>query len=141
MSKTTQSTTRVLAMFGLFAMLAPLAVFAQSSQDFTIPFNFTVGSQTLNAGTYRVSEIAPYTLLIQGSAKHSTAIVATTPQIPETQSGLATMTFTRYGERYFLSRVAKPGRGWGLQTSRAEKELLAHSDSSRRVAVVASLRK
>lgn len=141
MSKTTQSTTRVLAMFGLFAMLAPLAVFAQSSQNFTIPFNFTVGSKTLDAGTYRVSEIAPYTLLIQGGEKHAAAIVATTPQTPGTRPSQATMTFNRYGERYFLSRVANPGRGWGLQLSPAEKELLAHRDSSGRVAVVASLRK
>jgi hypothetical protein len=139
--KTTKSTTRVLALFGLIATLAPLSVFAQSTQHFTIPFNFTVGSKTLDAGEYRVSEVTPHVLLIQSGDYRASIIVQTVSEGPEATPNLATMTFNRYGGRYFLSRVANPSRGWGLYTSPSEKELLAHRDSSKPLSVVASLRK
>jgi hypothetical protein len=144
MSETTsksKSISRVLALFGLIATVAPVSVFAQSSLSFAVPFNFTVGAKAFDAGEYRVREVTPHVLAIQSEDRRATILVQTVAKEPETAPNLATMTFHQYGGRYFLASVADPTRGWGLLPSSTERELLAHRDSRRPARVVASLRK
>jgi hypothetical protein len=44
---------------------------------------------------------------------------------PSKHQGKAVMSFERYGDRYFLSKVSNPDRGWALPQSRDEKRLIA----------------
>jgi hypothetical protein len=138
MSKTT---IRVLTLFGLIVTLGSRGAMAQSQAHFTIPFSFAVGSKSFAAGEYRVTEVAPQILLIDGDHGNSHGMVVTNTDEPEKIPGNATMSFHRYGDRYFLFKVSNDTHGWGLPKSVREKELIAQQVSSKHVDLNASLNK
>lgn len=117
--------TRVPAMFSLIAILVPFAAVAQESVNFAIPFDFTVGPKSLPAGVYNVRETTPRVLQIQSRDGRKSMITLTNVAEPSKYKGLGVMTFERYGDRYFLSNVSNPDRGWALPQSVDEKHLIA----------------
>ena len=131
-----KSTIRVLALFGLIATLGSGAAMAQGI-DFTIPFGFNVGSRSFAAGAYRVEELSPLILRIEGD--HSSYNVAVIPNgdDPWKGPGQARMRFQRYGQDYFLSQVTNQTHGCRLRQSVLEKELIARQVSSKPVDLVA----
>jgi hypothetical protein len=135
-----KSTTRVLALFCLFASIGTRGAMAQSLPGFTIPFGFTVGSKSFAAGEYRVDEVSPHVLQIRSRDMRSSIMTNTVNEEHGTVEGKATMTFHRYGDRYFLTRVATPDRGWGVPPSKVEKELIATRAPVKSLGVIASSR-
>jgi hypothetical protein len=138
MNKSNKSVTRVLALFGLIATLAPLTVRAEGPMHFTVPFTFTVGSKSFAAGEYRITEVTQGVLHIQSEDARVNFIVQGHYDERSKLDGMATMTFHKYGGRYFLYKVANPSRGWGLPPSAGEKELIAGRGSSKPLAVIAA---
>lgn len=120
------STIRVLALFCLIAAIGPCALRAGDSYHFTIPFDFTAQGKSFAAGEYRLAELSEKIFLIQNEDGHSNAVLIGSRAEPvKNARSAATLTFSRYGNRHFLSRVSDSERGWLLPKSAAEKQLIA----------------
>ncbi len=123
---------------------APLRMFAN------IPFAFYAGNELLPAGSYIFTMTAPGNHAATGSGVAISTedgsvytymhAIRGDARIP---SQVCTVTFTRYGGKYFLSKVQNGVIISGLPKTHAEKELaLAYSREAggkgSRIAVVAS---
>jgi hypothetical protein len=134
------STIRVLAVFGLIASLVPVAASAQEPTRFAIPFNFTVGQNSLAAGDYIVREVSPNILEFESRDCHANILVLASGADPGKVQGVGLLIFRKYGDQYFLSTVKSPDRGWAVPRSVREKELLAVRASPKHLELVASAR-
>jgi hypothetical protein len=107
--------------FALAALLGAPA-FAQEFK-FDVPFAFTTGSQTWDAGNYTVS-LSTGVLNIRNTLTHKGSFLMTTATDSHAKAdGLAVLKFNQYGDRYFLSQLwVGLDRGAALRKSQAEKE-------------------
>ena len=89
-----------------------------------VPFAFSVGQETLPAGTYVVSE-TPTTIMLRSTDGRQTVRVLAMWKTGNGQKNGAKLVFHRYGEQYFLSEVwlSAYGRGSELGKARAEREV------------------
>ncbi len=105
-----------------------------------VDFDFNVGNRQLPAGEYRIkflnNETSQKTMIVSSADGKTHAIIGglTTPNRMKTQPGA--VTFTQYGDRYFLSRVniGDPAMTQEVIKSRAER------DAARIVANVSTTR-
>jgi hypothetical protein len=134
------STIRVLAMFSLIATLGPVGAMAQGPAQFTIPFDFTVGSKSMVAGKYVVRELSPDILQIQSRDGRANTMVLAAGTEPGSIRSLGVMTFQKYGDQYFLSSVQNSDRGWRMPQSKRERELIAERAYPKHLDLVASSR-
>ena len=124
----------ILSVFTMLILTLALAVEtarAQSTNQVTasIPFQFTIGNQTLPAGDYTVK------LVNQDSGKNALLIKSTDGSVSRmlmmntAQKGSATakasLVFNQYGDRYFLAEVWTGSDQFGLTLprSRSEREI------------------
>ncbi len=121
------SILRTLLPIALSAAIGPIALKAQGSITAKIPFDFTVGKQSLAAGEYRVRQVTPDVLSITEVNGRTTVMALTLPADAK-QDGNAVLTFKHYGDSYFLYQVAGSSRGWQFHQSPAEKDLLARKE-------------
>ena len=129
----------ILAMLSLSAVFGPVHLMAQDAIHVTIPFNFTVGAKPFVAGEYTVKQVTPAILAIQSADGRAQMAIIGQPGEPSDTPGVAKLTFHRYGDRYFLSRVAEDDKGWELRKSTAEKELLAKRAQPTTLSIIASV--
>ena len=134
------STIRVLALLGLTATLIPFGLMAEGPAHFNLPFGFTVGAKYLAPGNYSVAEVAQHVLQIRSETGKASIYVMGSPDEPGKIPGKMTMTFQRYGDQYFLSKVADSNHGWRVPKSASEKELIGRI-SPTSLGIVASSRK
>src|SRR4051794_33088651 len=89
-----------------------------------IPFAFSVGGKTLDAGDYKISPNGEKGIAIQdGSGK--TAVVALTNAVsPDTNARAPKLVFHRYGNQYFLAQT------W-LRTSDTGRELFVTPEETK----------
>ncbi len=92
-----------------------------------IPFEFSVGNQTMPAGEYTVRCTNPASdmkvLQLRRSDRHASAtaaMVQTSSVIGKTQ--VAKLVFNRYGDRYFFSQAWMPSDNIGMQASKSRSE-------------------
>lgn len=138
----TKTTLRVLAMFSLIATLGPLSMQAQARVIFAIPFDFTVGTQSFTAGSYyATTELPSHVIRIKSVQGRSSVVVLGRSNDPGKVAGQATLTFHRYGQRYFLSQFSDYMIGSVLPLSNPEKDLIARRIVPKPFDVVASSRK
>jgi hypothetical protein len=134
------SIVRTLVTLGLGAVLSPIALLAQGSINATIPFDFTVSGKSLAAGDYSIRQLSQDILLIR-SVKGNSAVMTVGMAGEKTgEAGTGLLTFNRYGDTYFLSKVSSDSRGWELPRSPVEKELIARFERLKPVVVAAGLR-
>ena len=117
---------RSTAILGLFFMLAIASVNAQtpSRVEVTIPFDFSAGTATLKAGTYRIKKVANNALALRSVDGKTNAIV-NSPLTIESRNyrGGERLVFNKYGDQYFLSQVwLTVDTGRQLFTSGAERK-------------------
>jgi hypothetical protein len=130
---------RTLFTVGLSAVLSPVALLAQSQINAAIPFDFTIGAKSFPAGDYSVRQVSEHVLLVQ-SIKDGTGVMTMTMPTERTEKGgTPVLTFNKYGDTYFLSKVTGDDRGWKLHQSAAEKEMVAKVPTPKPVIVVAAL--
>jgi len=134
------STLSTLVMLSLSAALGPVHLMAQGPINVTIPFNFSVGSNSFAAGAYSVRQIQPSVLMIESVDGRGKALTTTHTAEPNYTQGTAVLNFNRYGDRYFLSRVSNTDRGWELIKPATERELIAKRAESSSVSVVAGVK-
>lgn len=118
-------------MLMLTVALAALTVQAQSANQMkaNIPFQFTIGNQTLPAGDYivrYVNQDSGKTALLFKSADGRTSRIVNMMSTQKTDvQTKASLVFNQYGESYFLSEVWTGGDQYGLALpkSRTERDL------------------
>ena len=109
--------------FTLFVLLTP-ALAQTGAVRVTVPFDFTVGKQTLAAGDYRVTINGPAMLRVARiNSPDVTGVM--TDSIRGVENVSPRLIFHRYGDRYFLSEVwvGELNLGHQLFASGAELEL------------------
>jgi hypothetical protein len=94
------------ALLAAASLMAPLGVSAQSRQQATIPFDFTVGQRLLPAGTYVIRPLGRGVIAVRGW-KGNELVSATTliTSANEVSKNPDTLVFHRYGDQYFLSEI------------------------------------
>jgi hypothetical protein len=115
---------------GLFTAVASTYSYGQTpaySQKAVaqIPFDFQTGDVFMPAGKYIVSQKG-HLLTVQGEAGKPSAMLFTSPAPAERQTtGPASLTFTRYENDYFLTKIwsADSREGRAVPKSKREKEL------------------
>ena len=127
-----------LVMLSISAVFGPAHLMAQDSIHVTIPFNFTVGSKPFAAGEYSVRHLSSAAIAIRSADGSAQMIALTQGGEPSNTPGIAKLTFNRYGDRYFLSRVSETDKGWKLIKSAVEKELIAKRSEPKALSIVAS---
>ena len=135
------STIRALALSSLIATLTPLGLMAQEPARFVVPFAFTVGRQSFSPGTYRVKVVMPQVLALGSTTTGSNIFIPTYPDTPSKVNSAATLTFRRYGSRYFLANMADSLHGYKMPISVQEKELIATRNSAVPLDILANARK
>lgn len=105
----------------------PLSAFAQTSGvKANIPFAFQVGSRVLPAGTYTFTQDNQSVMQVNGSDSHNRILAMALPQSSLNAPKTSTITFTKYGDHYFLHKVSSSSSttAWECPTARQEKELI-----------------
>jgi hypothetical protein len=125
-----QQTLYRIAVLGLFLFLGGLLVPAQSMEKMMtvqVPFDFQVNEKLLPAGEYVIKRDpqVPRLLLIQCPQRKISVGVYTIPLSLSKPLTRASLTFTDYGEKRFLSEVKILSRdlGYELIKSKAEQRL------------------
>jgi hypothetical protein len=109
---------------GLLMTLAFSQVQAQTMDvRATIPFEFRMGQQVLNAGTYTI-HTSDGLLILRENARMATMGLTVATEPPK-DSSTAVLVFHRYGDTYFLNKIWVPGYNIarGVIKSSFEKEL------------------
>jgi hypothetical protein len=138
---------QTLSLISLLSLLlvAGSAIAQSSHVRANVPFNFTIGSKTLPAGTYDIAAISsdPNVLLVQAQGGSSIIVPS---NAAESLKGAekSKLVFNRYRDQYFLAEIWVQGatRGRQLPKTSLEKELakeLAQDLTHRRVEIMASL--
>jgi len=86
-----------------------------------IPFTFSVGGKTLEAGDYNISPSGDKGIAIQNAAGKSSMIALTNAVSPDTSARAPKLVFHRYGDRYFLAQT------W-LRTSDTGRQLFVSAE-------------
>jgi hypothetical protein len=133
-----KSSMRLLALFTFAALLAPIAVMAQSPPLFNIPFGFTAGTQSFAAGEYQVGQLSSHVIRVQSTDGHANMLLLANADEPGKVPGIAKLVFHRYGNQYFLARMADDNHGWAFLTPASEKELIAGQRARKQLEIVAS---
>ena len=125
---------------GAAALLGTTGLYAQTGTVAKVPFNFTAMNETMPAGEYslrpaRVTGV----IVIQNLETHRAVYV----QAPNTSSVRhdkrdepATITFHRYGDRYFFSEVWTPEGFRGRSAPGKLEQELKSSSAERQMALV-----
>jgi hypothetical protein len=112
-----QSGKALLVAFGLTVVALAVPAGAQTIMRVNIPFEFVAGSQTLPAGPYSFVIDADFShchidSMTDGSVRNVSFVPGKTRRSADTSGGL--VQFQKYGNRYFLSALWKPGYTDGL---------------------------
>jgi len=115
----------VMILGALLPVMATRAVAQNNELVADIPFNFTVCTQQMPAGKYRVRPLTSATtnVLLVHSEDNQSAELACTHDVQSTgpTSG-GKLIFNRYGNQYFLSELWFPGETTGHELSKSERE-------------------
>lgn len=96
-----------------------------------VPFNFTVGSRALPAGTYTISSIDNSSLIKIDNLSNTRIHVLAMSQAPSHTSAPArTAVFHKWGTRYFLSDVRGDEYSMDLQLPTSKEEKRAKAETS-----------
>ena len=127
-----------IAAIAFFIVATFTAAGPASAQDYqvkaTVPFNFTVGDQTLPSGTYTIGSrmTSPNLLAIRNWDKKVNILSMGLPN--EGNPGHDnTLVFHKYGNQYYLSEIRSEGASIDVRfpTTKAEKRAKARAEEAR----------
>lgn len=124
----------IAAAAALVALILTVPTFAQNTRlVITVNHDFTVGSQTLPAGKYtirRATRNNTRIFVIENVDSRRATVHGAIPQSEDETSAENVVTFTRYGDEYFLTSVQTAGNSkvFKFNTSSREQTLLARTE-------------
>jgi hypothetical protein len=86
-----------------------------------IPFAFQTGNVQMPAGMYQIDNERGGVVLLRGP-DHMSEFVVMHSAIASAASSNGKVIFHRYGNKYFLSQIWRPGTTTGLESSRTRAE-------------------
>jgi hypothetical protein len=114
------------ALLTAVSLMAPVGAFAQSRQQATIPFNFTVGQRVLPAGTYVIAHVGSGVISVRGwKGKELVSVMTPVTAAEQIRKNSNKLVFHKYGDQYFLSEIrGEVGESSGkLSTSALEQRV------------------
>jgi hypothetical protein len=106
----------------------PSNALAQTSSGVkaNIPFAFQVGSRVMPAGTYIFSKQGDHIMLLSSDDARNRILTLVLPQSESKPPAVGTVTFAKYGDRYFLHEVSSSdsSTAYTWTTGKQEKELI-----------------
>jgi hypothetical protein len=107
----------------------------------SIPFEFTVSGKTLPAGTYQVTTMFGSLDVLQLRSERGGVMVLAGPKSRGDGTNATQLTFNRYGDRYFASRIRfSSDREYTLPPSNEEREMVKKvADGSSPAATVVTI--
>ena len=121
------TTTRTIAMLGLFVVLAFAFVSAQAQvsgkMKVSIPFDFTAGNTKLTAGEYTIDRYSNRILIVRAVNYDKDLFVFVPFTVTRTERDVAgKLVFHRYGNEYFLAENWRANDSTGSAVSESAKE-------------------
>ncbi len=95
----------------------------------TVPFDFTVSSKLLPAGTYTIREESGHLIAIQNHDKTLTVFALTTADGRESKNGK--LVFSKYGDQYFLREILCQSAGMNMEVPPSKLEKRAQVQEAR----------
>jgi hypothetical protein len=114
------------ALLTAVSLMAPVGAFAQSRQQATIPFDFTVGQRLLPAGTYVIAYHGSGMISVRGwKGKELVSVMTLVTPAEQIRKNADKLVFHKYGDQYFLSEIrGEVGESSGkLSTSALEQRV------------------
>ena len=109
-----------------------------------IPFSFSVSSSSLPAGDYAMVQLSQNVWTIRNTEEKRAIAATARPDGTNSEYNVAKLVFTKYGDRYFLSRVMCDGLTSKIAEPKPERALEIQMTSSNRkpqeVVILASAR-
>ena len=120
----------VITVLGVALTIAPAHAQSGSRALANIPFDFTLGSTTLKAGSYSLEQLHSGILALSSSDAKEHEFAMTFPGDSDKQSQEPHLVFIRYGSEAFLKRVFFSGDDCQeLPESSRERELIKNQAS------------
>ena len=113
----------------VLATTVPMLAQHAGPMKVTVPFNFVVENDRLQAGEYTIERVANGRLRIHNNdGSVSTTFIALPTEGPATMEK-AHFIFDHYGNEYFLAKIWTPGQsaGWEVLKGKLEMELAKKS--------------
>jgi hypothetical protein len=137
---------RSFTLLSLLLVLTAATVCAQSTRNrIEIPFNFTIGQQSLPAGTYTVEPIrrdSRNVWMLQNKAGNVSVLFTTIPVWNGKTQGNTRLVFNKYEGRNFLAQIWSAGESSGreLLRSKWERQVAKNGVEREQVVVVSESR-
>ena len=114
-----------IVMFGFLMVYGSALAQYAGQMTVTVPFNFAVENDHFQPGDYVIEKVANGRLRIHTGDGRVSANFLAIPTEGKQTSEEARFTFHRYGNEYFLAKIATPGQnaGWEVMAGKAEQEL------------------
>src|SRR3954451_13156115 len=113
---------------GLETIVVALSVVAAQAQTkvmikANVPFDFTVGNNRLESGTYTVSQLATNVDAWYNENGRGLFMIKTIPSGKTLSPDTYKLVFHRYGDEYFLSQIWSEGESQEVPITQREKRL------------------
>ena len=109
-----------------------ISAYAQDEQSWAVnvPFAFTAGHTSMEAGRYTIQQHGPFTVLVSKDGK--SAALATVPNYRPHPSAQSSLIFNHVGDEYALAQITNMGSNTELdaiQSKRTAREMEASTAS------------
>ena len=127
-------------MVAVAAVSVPAAAGAADKVRAYIPFEFTVGDDTLPAGNYQFEKQDIPQATVVGSLDHQARVmvIARAAYAPAGARVESRVIFNKYGNRYFLAEVWNAANGMGTRVTKSRHEREASLNASAQTVLVAA---
>ena len=119
-----RGTTMMLLLAALVLVTAVASANAQTARaTANVPFEFVVGSKTLPAAQYTISDMSgPQVVKISARKENASLFATTIPLSRNASDDKGKLVFHRYGNRYFLAEIWSPGERQGQKLKKSQEE-------------------
>lgn len=114
-------------MLAVLLLFAAADIAAQTNQELLadIPFEFTVCTEQLPAGTYKVRSLTtanPHVMLVRSDESRSVIMACAHAVQIQKRTTTGKLIFNRYGNKYFLSELWLRGEIIGTELVKSQQE-------------------
>lgn len=123
--------------FALVTIFAAGNVSAQENLSFKTSFDFHVGKDKMNSGEYRLQYLGENRYWLRNAETNKAVMVYfASAEGVQNLAGFGKLAFNRYGETYFLSRIASSDEKFSraVAVSKYEKEIRQKSEGEDKLA-------
>ena len=128
-----RNTMGILVLLAFAVVLAAATVQAQTRLIASVPFDFSLGQQSMAAGKYEVGYMSELVAVVRNADTGVSQLLIRSEHVQAYRVQRAKLVFNKYGHQYFLSEIWDGNSNMGiyLPKSKREKEVsLAGNQSS-----------